>query len=63
MQDKIWVQGPDDARWEVYTVLGDSPVGVREGPKAGADELGRLPGSQRQGTATTQLSGPGTSGT
>jgi catechol 2,3-dioxygenase-like lactoylglutathione lyase family enzyme len=26
VQDKVWVQGPDDARWEVYTVLADAPV-------------------------------------
>ncbi len=26
-QDKFWVEGaPDGERWEVYTVLGDSPV-------------------------------------
>ena len=26
-QDKFWVEGtPDGAAWEVYTVLGDSPV-------------------------------------
>jgi len=23
-QDKVWVTGPGDERWEVYTVLGDS---------------------------------------
>jgi catechol 2,3-dioxygenase-like lactoylglutathione lyase family enzyme len=26
VQDKVWVQGPDDARWEVYTVLADAAV-------------------------------------
>jgi catechol 2,3-dioxygenase-like lactoylglutathione lyase family enzyme len=26
VQDKVWVQGPDAARWEVYTVLADAPV-------------------------------------
>jgi catechol 2,3-dioxygenase-like lactoylglutathione lyase family enzyme len=25
VQDKVWVQGPDNA-WEFYTVLGDAPV-------------------------------------
>jgi catechol 2,3-dioxygenase-like lactoylglutathione lyase family enzyme len=25
-QDKVWVTGPDGERWEVYTVLADSPV-------------------------------------
>ena len=24
VQDKVWVRDPDDARWEVYTVLADS---------------------------------------
>jgi catechol 2,3-dioxygenase-like lactoylglutathione lyase family enzyme len=30
VQDKVWVTGPDDARWEVYTVLSDasSPEGI-----------------------------------
>ncbi len=26
LQDKVWVNDPDGAPWEVYTVLGDSPV-------------------------------------
>ncbi len=25
-QDKVWVTGPDGERWEVYTVLADSPT-------------------------------------
>ena len=34
VQDKVWVDGPDGARWEVYTVLGDAP-----GPEGlGGDE-------------------------
>ena len=24
VQDKVWVEGPDSARWEVYTVLADA---------------------------------------
>lgn len=24
VQDKVWIRDPDDARWEVYTVLADS---------------------------------------
>ncbi|MGB8197642.1 MAG: ArsI/CadI family heavy metal resistance metalloenzyme [Acidimicrobiales bacterium] len=35
LQDKVWVDGPDDARWEVYTVLDDSPA-------TGADEEGAV---------------------
>ena len=26
MQDKVWVEDPDGAPWEVYTVLADAPV-------------------------------------
>lgn len=26
LQDKVWVHDPDDAPWEVYTVLADAPV-------------------------------------
>ncbi len=26
VQDKVWVHDPDDAPWEVYTVLADAPV-------------------------------------
>ena len=25
LQDKVWVRGPGDERWEVYTVKADSP--------------------------------------
>jgi len=25
VQDKVWVDGPDGSRWEVYTVLADAP--------------------------------------
>ncbi|MDE3065567.1 MAG: VOC family protein [Acidobacteriota bacterium] len=25
LQDKVWVDGPDRSRWEVYTVLADAP--------------------------------------
>ena len=28
VQDKVWVSDPDGARWEVYTVLADSPLPV-----------------------------------
>jgi catechol 2,3-dioxygenase-like lactoylglutathione lyase family enzyme len=26
VQDKVWVEDPDGAPWEVYTVLGDAPA-------------------------------------
>jgi catechol 2,3-dioxygenase-like lactoylglutathione lyase family enzyme len=33
-QDKVWLTGPGGERWEVYTVLADSPV-FGEGPVVG----------------------------
>lgn len=36
-QAKVWVHDPDDAPWEVYTVLADAPVGPHAvPPPAGA---------------------------
>jgi catechol 2,3-dioxygenase-like lactoylglutathione lyase family enzyme len=35
-QDKVWVTGPDGERWEVYTVLADSPTFAAE-PAASDD--------------------------
>jgi catechol 2,3-dioxygenase-like lactoylglutathione lyase family enzyme len=35
VQDKVWVTDPDGARWEVYTVLGDSEVGTPGRQQAG----------------------------
>jgi catechol 2,3-dioxygenase-like lactoylglutathione lyase family enzyme len=33
LQDKVWVDGPDDSRWEVYTVLSDADqMEVHDGP-------------------------------
>jgi catechol 2,3-dioxygenase-like lactoylglutathione lyase family enzyme len=41
-QDKFWVQGtPGGERWEIYTVLADSPTFFDE---AGHDEAGHEPG-------------------
>ena len=31
VQDKVWVDDPDGAPWEVYTVLADSPTPAGEG--------------------------------
>ncbi len=42
-QDKVWVTGPDGERWEVYTVLADSPVfgtGPQEPGRAGQEPAG-----------------------
>ncbi len=34
IQDKVWIEGPDRAQWEIYTVLADAP-----GPEGlGGDE-------------------------
>ena len=34
VQDKVWVDGPDGSRWEVYTVLNDAS----ESPSVSGDE-------------------------
>jgi catechol 2,3-dioxygenase-like lactoylglutathione lyase family enzyme len=37
-QDKFWVEGaPNGERWEVYTVLADSPTFLGQAPEGGAD--------------------------
>ena len=46
LQDKVWVDGPDNARWEVYTVLADAKV---------VDGLG---GDERCCTAASQEVAP-----
>lgn len=47
VQDKVWVRDPDDARWEVYTVLADS-VAFGSAPVDGGDVC----------CATTEVSAP-----
>ena len=49
VQDKVWVDGPDGARWEVYTVLADAP---------GAEGLG---GDERCCTPDLAAAAPGAS--
>jgi catechol 2,3-dioxygenase-like lactoylglutathione lyase family enzyme len=34
VQDKVWVDGPDGTRWEVYTVLEDSDLGSLDGDES-----------------------------
>lgn len=34
VQDKVWVDDPDGAPWEVYTVLGDAPADTGPGCSA-----------------------------
>ena len=44
VQDKVWVHDPDDAPWEVYTVLADAPAatGLRgDGQCCATDATGR----------------------
>ena len=31
VQDKVWVNGPDEQRWEIYTVLADAPAETAAG--------------------------------
>jgi catechol 2,3-dioxygenase-like lactoylglutathione lyase family enzyme len=41
VQDKVWVEDPDGAPWEVYTVLADAPVeSGRDGNGACCDPAG-----------------------
>lgn len=47
LQNKVWVDGPDGARWEVYTVLDDA---------VGGDDLGD---DQRCCTTATTEQAPG----
>ncbi len=34
VQDKVWVDGPDRSRWEVYTVLADASLDAAATPEA-----------------------------
>ena len=54
VQDKVWVEDPDGAPWEVYTVLGDSegPSGDLQAPDtcgAGACATTEVPADQGDG--------------
>jgi hypothetical protein len=43
VQDKVWVNDPDGAPWEVYTVLVDSPEFARaDAGCCGGESGGRL---------------------
>ena len=46
-QDKVWVTGPGGEKWEVYTVLADSPV-FGQGPSSGADDACCTPADTAQ---------------
>ncbi|MFK3984273.1 ArsI/CadI family heavy metal resistance metalloenzyme [Micromonospora sp. NPDC050397] len=46
VQDKVWVSGPGDERWEVYVVKGDSDqYGKSTQAQPGADDTGKCGGS------------------
>ena len=45
VQDKVWVDGPDGAPWEIYTVLGDSEA--PNGDLRGVDTCGRVAAGPR----------------
>ena len=52
VQDKVWVDGPDGARWEVYTVLADA-----ETESIGGDERCCTSASVEPTTASASHSG------
>jgi hypothetical protein len=39
VQDKVWVNDPDGAPWEVYTVLADAPEGSDLGGDSGCSTV------------------------
>jgi catechol 2,3-dioxygenase-like lactoylglutathione lyase family enzyme len=57
-QDKVWVDDPDGAPWEIYTVLGDSDVPAGDLRTvdvcgAGACATGELPADQGEDATVT----------
>ena len=61
VQDKVWVDGPDGARWEVYTVLSDAsgPEGLGGDERCctpapvGSAAVGSVPGGGDTPVGTT----------
>ncbi|HEY5303932.1 MAG TPA: ArsI/CadI family heavy metal resistance metalloenzyme [Acidimicrobiales bacterium] len=49
LQDKVWVDGPDDSRWEVYTVLADAS----EPPSVAGDGLCCTPSNSTTSETTS----------
>lgn len=47
VQDKVWTDGPDAERWEVYVVTDDNPSGGTEAPRATVEAL---PGTDQSRT-------------
>jgi lactoylglutathione lyase len=54
-QDKVWVQAPGGERWEVYTVLADSPT-FGASPKTTTDETDVCCGGTATDSATETAS-------
>ncbi len=52
VQDKVWVDGPDDQKWEVYTVLADAQT--MSGPTDGGTCCAAEPVAVTVGEATSQ---------
>jgi catechol 2,3-dioxygenase-like lactoylglutathione lyase family enzyme len=50
-QDKVWVQAPGGERWEVYTVLADSPT-FGAGPKTATGDADVCCGSAADDTSS-----------
>jgi catechol 2,3-dioxygenase-like lactoylglutathione lyase family enzyme len=58
-QDKFWVTGaPDGERWEIYTVLADSPTFWGEDGSQRRDAVAAEPDDARPAAATAQDAGP-----
>ena len=54
VQDKVWVSDPDQAPWEIYTVLADAD---RLSPSAAPGEAGGCCGSQATADASAATAG------
>ena len=53
VQDKVWVDDPDGAPWEIYTVLADSVTFAAEDAPACCSDNGAAQGAESAPTATT----------
>ncbi|MEV0945214.1 ArsI/CadI family heavy metal resistance metalloenzyme [Rhodococcus sp. NPDC049939] len=54
-QDKVWVTGPSNEQWEVYTVLADSDT-FRKAPGSEPDSQAACCGSSEESTANESRS-------
>jgi catechol 2,3-dioxygenase-like lactoylglutathione lyase family enzyme len=60
-QDKVWVEDPDRAPWEIYTVLADAEVFASQpnGVTAGAECCAEATAATTEATASTSRSAGG----